>query len=208
MTGTVVARDPDKHKVRVQFPDHDNMVSDWLPVGVQKSLGDFDYWLPDLQTQVACLMDENYEFGVVVCAIYSDADLPPISNPDLFYKQFKDGTNIQYDRAAHKLSANVQGDVELTTTGTVTSDSQGLTTIKAAAGIVLQAPSINMASYNGTAGAGTINGTLHVTGNITGDAEVRDSVRTMSGDRAIYNGHTHPENGEGGGTTNQPNQGM
>lgn len=208
MTGNVVAVDEQKHAVRVEFPDHDNMVSGWLPVGVQKSLGDHDYWMPDLQTQVACLMDENYEFGVVVCAIYSDADLPPVTGKDLYYRRFKDGTIIQYDRASHKLTANVQGDVELTTTGTITSDSKGLTTIKAAAGIVLQAPSINMASYNGTAGAGTINGTLHVTGNITGDAEVRDSVRTMSGDRDIYNAHTHQENGEGGGTTNQPNQGM
>jgi len=204
MTGIVVARDPDKHRVRVQFTDYDNLVSAWLPVGVQKSLGDYDYWLPDLNTQVACLMDENYEFGVVVCAIYSDVDLPPISNPELYYKHFKDGTIIQYDRAAHKLTASVNGNIEVTATGTISSDSQGQTTIKAAAGIVLQAPSINMASYNGTAGAGTINGTLHVTGNITGDEEVRDAVRTMSGDRGIYNKHTHP--GDSGGTTGTPNQ--
>jgi phage baseplate assembly protein V len=113
MTGIVVARDPDKMKVRVQFPDRDNMTSNWLPVGVRKSLEDCEYWLPDLNTQVACLMDENYEFGVVVCAIYSDADMPPISNPDLYYKKFKDGTIIQYDRLAHTLNINCVGDITI-----------------------------------------------------------------------------------------------
>lgn len=34
------------------------------------------------------------------------------------------------------------------------------------------------------------------------------SGKTMSAMRATYNLHTHPENGDGGGTTNKPNQPM
>lgn len=182
MIGIVVARDPDKHRARVQFPDHDNMVSAWLPVGVQKSEGDCDYWLPDLNTQVACLMDENYEFGVVVCAIYSDADLPPISNPDLYYKQFKDGTVIQYDRAAHKLTANVQGTVDLTATGNITSASP----------------------------LWTHNGNLKVNGHVVASGNVADvnGLQTMAGMRQTFNQHQHNENGYGGGITDPPDQGM
>lgn len=182
MTGTVVARDPGTHRVRVQFPDHDNVVSYWLPVGVQKSLGDFDYWLPDLNTHVACLMDENYEFGVVLCAIYSDTDLPPISNPDLFYKQFADGTIIQYDRAGHKLTANVQGTVDLVATGTITS----------------------------TSPLWTHNGNLEVNGHIVASGNVADAngAKTMAGMRQAFNQHTHHENGDGGGITDAPQQGM
>lgn len=34
------------------------------------------------------------------------------------------------------------------------------------------------------------------------------SGKTMADMRATYNGHTHPENGDGGGTTSKPNQPM
>lgn len=49
----------------------------------------------------------------------------------------------------------------------------------------------------------TIDGNLTVTGNITGQAEVSDSTRTMSADRGIYNSHTHtdPQGGVTGGPT-------
>lgn len=123
MTGIVVAIDEVTCKVRVEFPDRDDgdgqtLVSDWLPVGQKKTLGDQEYWLPDLDTQVVCLMDEHLEAGVVICAIYSDTDAPPVGNKDLYYRRFKDGTIIQYDRAAHKLLADVQGDIEINATGT------------------------------------------------------------------------------------------
>jgi phage gp45-like len=36
--------------------------------------------------------------------------------------------------------------------------------------------------------------------------EVKDQVRAMSADRAIYNGHTHP--GDSGGTTGAPNEAL
>ncbi len=112
INGIVVARDPAKCKVRVQFPDRDELVSDWIPVGQRKTLGDFDYWLPDDGTQVYCLMDENCEAGVVLCAIYSDVDVPPVADGNLFYKKFSDGTIIQYDRAGHKLTADIKGEID------------------------------------------------------------------------------------------------
>lgn len=130
MNGIVVAIDPKTAKVRVQFPDRDGLVSDWLPVGQRKTLGDFDYWLPDMDTQVVCLMDEHCEAGVVICAVYSDADQPPVNNPDLFYRKFKDGTVLQYDRATHQLLADVKGDVIANATGDCTVTVQGHTLIK------------------------------------------------------------------------------
>ena len=46
---------------------------------------------------------------------------------------------------------------------------------------------------------------LLVHGDIEATGNIKDAVRTMAGDRTIYNGHTHPETG---GTTNPPNQPM
>lgn len=46
--------------------------------------------------------------------------------------------------------------------------------------------------------------TVHCTGDFSADGEVSDGVRSMSADRAIYNGHNHP--GDSGGTTGTPNQ--
>ena len=44
---------------------------------------------------------------------------------------------------------------------------------------------------------------LTVTGNIGAEGNVSDGTRSMSGDRTIYNSHTHPETGS---TTGAPNQ--
>lgn len=53
---------------------------------------------------------------------------------------------------------------------------------------------------------------LQVSGNITAGGNITDlsssGGRSMADMRSTYNGHTHPENGDGGGTTSAPNQSM
>lgn len=213
INGIVVAREPATCRVRVQFPDRDEMVSDWLPVGQRKTLGDFDYWLPDTGTQVYCLMDEHCEAGVVLCAIYSDADLPPVTDGNLFYKKFSDGTVIQYDRGAHKLTADVKGEID------ARADNQAIITsplVKAVAStkVVCDTPLTECTGNLSVAGGitcvgsyGASGGKIVTPGNIESSAgEVKDKVRALSADRAIYNGHTHLD--PQGGSTGQPSQGM
>jgi phage baseplate assembly protein V len=57
-------------------------------------------------------------------------------------------------------------------------------------------------------GEAKIVGNMSVQGDVAATGDVADGVRSMAGDRTIYNGHTHPENGTGGGTTSPPDQPM
>jgi len=101
--GIVQAQDPTLGRLRVTFDEFDQMLSYWLPVVVPKTQNDKAYWLPDIGEQVVCLMDGHDESGVVIGAIYSQADVTPVQSADKFHLGFKDGTTIEYDRAAHVL---------------------------------------------------------------------------------------------------------
>jgi len=103
--GLVREQDAGGARVRVQFPDRDQMVSWWLPVVVAKSQNDKAYWIPDLGEQVLCLMDEYDEAGAVLGAIYSNTDAAPVNSPDKFHLAFKDGASFEYDRSTHVLLA-------------------------------------------------------------------------------------------------------
>jgi phage baseplate assembly protein V len=102
--GIVTDQDLELGRVRVQFPDRDKIRSYWLQVVVSKTLADKAFWMPDAGEQVVCLMDEFDEAGAVLGAVYSTVDTPPVQSPDKFHLTFRDGTIIEYDRAAHALN--------------------------------------------------------------------------------------------------------
>jgi phage baseplate assembly protein gpV len=60
-----------------------------------------------------CLKDERDEAGVVLGAIYSDVDRAPVNSADKFHLGFKDGTAVEYDRAAHLLALNFQDETTI-----------------------------------------------------------------------------------------------
>jgi phage baseplate assembly protein V len=128
--GIVKAQDVTLGRVRVAFPDLDQMTSWWLALVVPKTQNDKAYWMPDIGEQVVCLMDEKLEDGAVLGAVYSQADSPPVQSADKFHLSFKDGATVEYDRAAHAfamalpagatLSINASGaTIEIDASGTV-----------------------------------------------------------------------------------------
>ena len=106
--GIVKEQDSSLSRLRVVFNEFDEMLSYWLPVVVSKTQNDKAYWLPDIGEQVVCLMDERDEAGVVLGAIYSQADATPVQNADKLHLGFKDGTAMEYDRAEHVLALTFQ----------------------------------------------------------------------------------------------------
>lgn len=98
--GIVSETDPAKAKVRVKFPDHDDVQSFWLQVLQGKTKSDKTYWMPVVDEHVVCIMDEGEEAGVVAGAIYSDADAPPSSDPNVHTIVYGDGASLTYDKGS------------------------------------------------------------------------------------------------------------
>lgn len=162
--GVITQIDESKALVRAQFTDMDGVLSYWLSVLKQKTLKDKQYWMPDIGEHVACLIDENGEEGVVLGAIYSDADTVPVSSKDKYHVKFNDGTVIEYDRAAHKLYADIKGDIDVKATGRCDIDCQSQIYVKSATNITIQAPSLNM--KGGSPANGVFEGTFRLIGNL------------------------------------------
>ena len=119
-------------RVRVNFPDRDNLLSWWLPIITPKTQDDKFYWMPDIGEQVVCLMDAHDENGAVIGAIYSAVDTTPVESADKFHVTFKDGAAFEYDRAAHALS------VTLPAGATMALNGPGGVSIESATQIVIQ----------------------------------------------------------------------
>ena len=104
---------------------------------------------------------------------------PPVQSGDKWHRKFKDGTYLEYDREQHKLVADVKGDVEITTTGSVTgkiqqdlsaevqgsmsAKSQGPATMDSASHLDLAAPTMNMGGSGGGATSASMQGTFRLT---------------------------------------------
>lgn len=119
--GFVVSRQPEKHRVRVEFRDTvtAKLVSGWLPVLVPRASADMAFDLPDVGDQVLCLfLGNGLEEGFVLGSMYG-AQTPPVPSGDKFHRTFSDGTTLEYDRKAHKLTVHALGDISVTATGNI-----------------------------------------------------------------------------------------
>lgn len=121
--GTISEVKPEKGLAKVNFAE-DGIVSAWLPLIQNNTLGDKNYRSMKVNEHVACMMDENCENGVVVGAIYNSQDTPPYTGEKVGVK-FEDGTEIVYDKGAGSYTINnpngkiiitADADVEITCT--------------------------------------------------------------------------------------------
>lgn len=172
--GIVSKVDAKTAKVKVIFPELDNIESHWLPVVMPFTYMDKSYSLPVVGSLVTCVMDEYCEEGRVLGAIYSEVDTPPVTDSNKFVKYFSDGTVLEYDKSLHTLLADVKGSAEIQAQGTVD----------------IIAPTLNINSTNISIG-----GDINLTGSLTSSGDVIAAGISLTG-------HTHP--GDSGGTTGGP----
>lgn len=105
--GTVTSINPKTACARVQFAE-DKMTSFWLPILQKKTLIDKYYSVVDVGEQVACLMDENSEEGVILGAIYTNLDEVPASIKEQHLIKFSDGSLIEYNKDTQTLTISVK----------------------------------------------------------------------------------------------------
>ena len=133
--GIVKSTNPEKGTVRVEIADvtdHNGkaLQSFDLPVIVSKSKKDKAYDMPDLEEQVLCLfLGNGLSKGFCLGSFFQDVDTPPVNCQDKFHRSFEDGTWLEYDRAEHKLTADVKGDIVINATGKVNVAAQGNVTV-------------------------------------------------------------------------------
>lgn len=154
--GFVTARQPEKMRVQVELRDTvtQPLSSAWLPVLCPRASGDLVYDLPDVGDQVLCLfLPYGLEQGFVVGAMYGKAS-PPVASGDKWHRRFQDGTVLEYDRAAHKLTAQVQGDVAVKATGDVS--------VSSAASLTLMAPAMQLGGTGGGTTQAAMQGTFRL----------------------------------------------
>lgn len=161
--GTVSAVDEKAGMVRVRLPDFDNMRTAWLHVLQSRTQDDKHYDLFDLGEQVVVLLDARGEDGVVLGAIYSSADTPPVTDANKYHRRFKDGSWVEYDRATHAMKCH----------------SVGTVIIEAADSATLKAPSVIL-----DADTVTCTNKLHAKGDITSDGKILDTTGNS-------NNHSH-----------------
>lgn len=128
--GEVTSTLPEKGKVKVKFPDMDDLISHEMWVVYRKTKKDKEYFMPDIGDQVLCgFLGNGLEAGYVLGAIYSEKDKPPVECQDKTHHAFADGTWCEYDRKDHKMRVHVEGDLDIFCTGTLSIESAKTTRI-------------------------------------------------------------------------------
>ena len=126
--GTITAINPLTARARVQFAQ-DNMTSFWLPILQAKTFKDKFYVIPDIGEQVACLMDENAEDGVILGAIYTTEETPINKTEKQAAANFEDGSFANIDKETQTLTLsfpNIRLIGNVTHEGTL-SNTEGIT---------------------------------------------------------------------------------
>lgn len=195
--GTITEIDTEKCYARVTFMD-DDIVSDWLQICVMGALGNKFFHMFDINEQVACLMDENSDEGVILGALFNDKTNPAGGNKDVVRVQFTDDSFIEYNRATHEYNVNVKGKINITaeTEININSDSQ----VNVSAQVVsVEADMIDVDATNIN-----MTGNVVVTGNVTASGTVAAaaiSAPIISGPGVSMTGGNLEADGELKGST-------
>lgn len=161
--GEVSAVDYVTCRIRVRLDDRDGVESYWLNVPQRNTQGTQRRPLmPELNEQVAVLLDADGVGGVYLGGVYSTAEPPPVVDEDTDYVRFSDGTVSMYDRAAGVMTLDCVGALLLKCARNITVESGEPVVVKAPSA-TLDIPQV------------AVNGNLQVNGNINATGTIMDA---------------------------------
>ena len=171
--GNITEIDVSKCYARVKFLD-DGIVSAPLQIIVMGALSTKFFHIFDINEQVACLMDENSEDGVILGAVFSDDITPDGGGEDIVRVLFSDDSSIEYNRNSHEYNIDIKGKINITADAEVNLDAQ---VVNVDANVInATATTVNVEAATNITGATEITGNLIVTGNITASGTVTAST--------------------------------
>lgn len=117
--------DSSKGSARVQLLE-DESVTGFLQIIYNKTSSDKFFHSLDVGDQVACVVDENREYGVIMGSVYSDGDETDDSFEDGVFKVlFSDGSFIVYDKNTGEYTLDTIANVNVVSGGDVNVDADG-----------------------------------------------------------------------------------
>lgn len=167
--GEVSAVDYLTCRIRVRLDDRDGVESYWLNVPQRNTQGTKRRPLmPELNEQVAVLLDSDGVGGVYLGGIYSSAEPPPVVDEDTDYVRFSDGTVSTYDRSAGVMTLDCIGALLVKCGRNIT--------VEAGEPVVVKAPSATLDILQVTVNGNLqLNGDLLVNGNVDATGTVMDA---------------------------------
>ncbi|CAD9219270.1 Phage baseplate assembly protein V [Burkholderia cenocepacia] len=204
--GTVIEVDHDARRVRVESG---GLQTDWIRWLAQRT-GDSIVWDPPSIGEPGLLLCPSGEptTGLFLPGVYCDGHDAPSSSPTQHVRVYRDGARVQYDFAAHSLTATLPAGaaVQVIAPGSVTVETQ-TATVKAQS-VTLDADDTTVTGRllvkgpltfesgatgknEGGAGGGPvieIQGSAHLTGTVTADVDVRSRGVSLV---------THPHQAQG-----------
>lgn len=111
--GVVVDRDPKKMRVKVQFSDEDDLVTQWIDVVSKSSTGVSVFQMPGKDDEVWCAMDAKGEGGCLIGSRYNAKDAPPADSNDTVAVVFPGGS-FKVDTAGGGVTLTLTGAFRIT----------------------------------------------------------------------------------------------
>jgi phage baseplate assembly protein V len=202
--GTIAEADYKRARVRVKIGP---LLTAWLPWLTHRASKNITWHAPEVGEQVLVLAPSGeLTNAVVLPAIYQSAYPAPTDNPDIARLTFDDGAVLEYDRAAHKLTADIpgsadiklkkditatiggnlaakiSGNADLTAGGNLSAKISGSTNIESTGSAILKAPTVTIDSpATKLTGALTVAGLLTYQGGMSGSGGAGGAAAAIDG---------------------------
>lgn len=188
--GTIASVNAGSARAKVAIGKNTTAPLPWLST---RAGSDRAWWAPSVGEQVVVLsIGGDLAQGVILPALYSDAAPAPADSGDVRRTVYVDGATIAYDTAAHKLTAEIPGDAEITVTGKIVAIAEGEISATSATRVKFQAPALQMQATGGGADACSLEGNFTLHGNLEVDGNIHASGNILA-DGSNSNHHDHPE---------------